>query len=92
MTPGAGPFLTQGAQLARFIKRTTTHCFIQNMKALGLVDSEKIFFYVFPIVSLGELSIAMETNLAQNLIQPFPLLNDALDKFGLDWPCCLRDI
>ena len=48
MTPGAGPFLTQGARLAGFIKRTTKHCYMQNMKALGLVVLEKIFFYVFP--------------------------------------------
>ena len=41
MTPGAGPFLTPGAWVAGFIKRTTTHCYIQNMKALGLVVSEK---------------------------------------------------
>ena len=27
MTPGAGPFLTPGAQLAGFIKRTTIHCY-----------------------------------------------------------------
>ena len=54
--PGAGPVWTPGAQLAGFIKRTTIHCYIQNMKALGLVVSEKkIFFYVFPIVSLWEL-------------------------------------
>ena len=37
MTPGAGPFLTPGAWLAGFIKRTTTHFYKQNMKALGLV-------------------------------------------------------
>ena len=43
MTPGAGPFLTPGARLAGFIKRTTIHCYTQNMKALGLVVSEKIF-------------------------------------------------
>ena len=49
MTRGAGPFLTLGAWLAGFIKRTTTHCYIQNMKALGLVVSEKkIFFMFFP--------------------------------------------
>ena len=47
MTPGAGPFLTPGAWLAGFIKKTTTHHYIQNMKALGFVVSEKkIFFYV----------------------------------------------
>ena len=31
MTPGAGPFLTPGAWLAGFIKRTTKHCYTQNM-------------------------------------------------------------
>ena len=53
MTPGAGPFLTPGTWLAGFIKRTTTHCHIQNMKALGLVVAEKIFFYVFPMTPPG---------------------------------------
>ena len=49
MTPGAGPFLTQGAWLAGFIKRTTIglHCYIQNMKALGLVVLEKKIFLCF---------------------------------------------
>ena len=41
--PMAGPVWTPGAQLAGFIKRTTIHCYTQNMKALGLVVSEKIF-------------------------------------------------
>ena len=40
---GAGPLWTPGARLAEFIKRTTIHCYTQNMKALGLVVSEKIF-------------------------------------------------
>ena len=54
--PGAGPVWTPGAPLAGFIKRTIIHCFTQNMKARGLVVSEKkIFFYVFPIVSLWEI-------------------------------------
>ena len=49
MTPGAGPFLTPVAWLAGFIKRTTTHCYIQNIKSLGLVVSEKkIFLCFFP--------------------------------------------
>ena len=39
--PGVGPVWTPGARLAGFIKRTTIHCYIQNMKALGLVVSEK---------------------------------------------------
>ena len=47
MTPGVGPFLTPGACLAGFIKRTTTYCYIHNMKALGLVVSEKKIFLCF---------------------------------------------
>ena len=34
------------------MKRTSIHCYTQNLKALGLVVSEKKIFYVFPIVSL----------------------------------------
>ena len=45
MPPGRGPVWTQGARLAGFIKRTSIHCYKQNMKALGLVVSEKIFFF-----------------------------------------------
>ena len=41
--PGAGPVLTTGARLAGFIKMNTIYCYKQNMKALGLVVSEKIF-------------------------------------------------
>ena len=52
---GAGPVWTPKARLAGFIKRTTIHCYTQNMKALGLVVLEKKIFYVFPIVSLWEL-------------------------------------
>ena len=49
MTRGAGPFWTPGASLAGFIKRTTTHCYIQNIKTLCLVVSEKkISFLCFP--------------------------------------------
>ena len=44
MTPGAGPVWTPGARLAGFIKRTTIHCYTQNVKALGLVVSEKKIF------------------------------------------------
>ena len=46
--PGAGPVWTPEARLAgfiaEFIKRSTIHCYTQNMKALGLVVSEKIFY------------------------------------------------
>ena len=52
--PGVWPVLIQGARLAGFIKRTTIHCCTQNMKALGNVVLEKIF-YVFPFVCLQEL-------------------------------------
>ena len=41
--PGAGPVWTPEARLAGFIKRNAIHCYKQNMKALGLVISEKIF-------------------------------------------------
>ena len=44
MTPGVRVIFDPGAQLAGFIKRTTIHCYAQNIKALGLVVSEKIFF------------------------------------------------
>ena len=47
LSPGQGPFLAPGARLAGFIKRTTIHCYTQNMKALGLVVSEKKIFLCF---------------------------------------------
>ena len=66
--PGEGPVWTLGARMAGLMKRTTRHCYTQNMKALGLVVSEKEDFYMFfPIVSLWELSVAMETRV---LIRP----------------------
>ena len=48
------------AWLEEFIKEITKHCYTQNIKALGLMVSEKIFL-CFPIVSQRELSVAMET-------------------------------
>ena len=51
--PGAWPIWTPGSQLAGIIKGLTKHCFTQNIKALGLMVSEKkIFFTFYPIVSL----------------------------------------
>ena len=48
--PGVGPIWTPEARLAGFIKRTTIHCYTQNIKALRLVVSEKkIFFMFFPL-------------------------------------------
>ena len=46
--PGAGPVWTPGAWLAGFMKRSTIHCYTQNMKALGLVVSEEKIFLCFP--------------------------------------------
>ena len=47
-----------GARLAGFTKRTTIHCYKQNMKALGLVVSEKkIFSSPEPSGSQGELIV-----------------------------------
>ena len=52
--PGAGPVWTPGAWLAGLLKWTATHCYIQNMKALDLVVSDrKIFFNVFPMTPPG---------------------------------------
>ena len=45
--PEAGPVWTPGAPLAGLIKRTTIHCYTQNMKALGLVVVEKKIFFMF---------------------------------------------
>ena len=41
--PRAGPVWTPRARLAEFIKRTTIHCYTQNLKALGLVVSGRFF-------------------------------------------------
>ena len=63
------------------MKRTTRHCYIQNMKALGLVVSEKKIFICFShCKSMG--AICCRGNQSSML----------LIKFGHDWPCCLRDI
>ena len=45
--PGARLVWTPGARLAGFIKRTTLHCYKQNMKALGPGVSEKKIFLCF---------------------------------------------
>ena len=52
---GAWPVCTHGALLAGFIKRITKHCYKQNIKALGIMVSEKKFFVCFPIESIWEL-------------------------------------
>ena len=45
-------FGPQAIVLAGFIKGTTSHCYAQNIKALGYVVSWKIFLYFFPTVSV----------------------------------------
>ena len=52
--PRAWPIWTPGSRLAGLIKGLTKHCFTQNIKALGFMVSEKIFFTFFPIISLWE--------------------------------------
>ena len=81
--PRGGAICDPRGMAGRIIKRTIIHCYTQNMKAMGLVVLEKIF-YAFPIASLRELYVAMETRV---LIRPgpkpnttLPLLNDSLDK------------
>ena len=51
--PRTCPVWTPGAWLAGFIKWTTIHCYRQNMKALGLVVSEKIFLCFSHCKSMG---------------------------------------
>ena len=60
-SPGAGPIWTQGARLAEFIKRTTIHCYTENESSGPCGFREEDLFMFFPIVSLWELSVAMET-------------------------------
>ena len=50
--PRVWPIWIPGSQLAGIIKGLTKHCFTQNIIALGLILSEKIFFTFFPIISL----------------------------------------
>ena len=46
--PGAWPIWTPGSRLAGIIKGLTKHCFIQNIKALGpMVSEKKIFLRCF---------------------------------------------
>ena len=52
--PGAWPIWTPGSRLAGIIKRLTKHCFTQNIKALGLMVSETIFFMFFPIMEAND--------------------------------------
>ena len=44
--PGVWPIWTPGSRLAGIIKGLTQHCFTQNIKALGLMVSEKKIFFL----------------------------------------------
>ena len=52
-SPGWGLYGPHGQDLAGFIMRMTIHCYTQNMKALGLVVTEKKIFKVFPMTPSG---------------------------------------
>ena len=47
MTPQAGPFLDQVLSFEQMWKKSTRWCYIPNIKALGLVVSEKKSFNFF---------------------------------------------
>ena len=50
--PGAWPIWILASRLAGIIKGLTKHCFTQNIKALGLMVSEKKIGFTFcPIIS-----------------------------------------
>ena len=87
--PGAGPVWTPGAQLAGFIKRTTIHCYTQNMKALGLVVSGKKIVYVFPMTPPGRARIDPRGTVCRIYKEDhFTLLRT---KYGSSGPCGFGD-
>ena len=45
--PRGGAIFDSRGMVAGFIKRTTTHCYLKNIKALGLAVSEKKIFLCF---------------------------------------------
>ena len=64
-TPRAWPIWIKGSRFVGIIKGLTKHCFTQNIKALGLMVSEKkIFLHFFPIISLWR---PMTTRVVANL-------------------------
>ena len=88
--PRAWPIWAPGTRLAGFMKGITYHCYTQNIKALGLIVSEKKIFYVFPIITLWELSVAMETRVS--IFGPKPNATFPTPQwFGFDWPSDFRE-
>ena len=51
--PGVSPIWTPGSGLAGIMKGLTKHCYTQNIKALGLMVSEKIFLCFFLLQVYG---------------------------------------
>ena len=51
--PGVWPVWAPGAWLAGFMYVTTKQCYILNMKAMGLMISEKIFLCFSHYISMG---------------------------------------
>ena len=72
-TPWVGPVWTPRGTVGRIYKEdhyTLLHTKYESSEPCGF--GEEDFFYVFPIVSLWELSVAMETRV---LIRPGPKPN-----------------
>ena len=69
MTPGAGPFLASGLLFEQTWQRSTRWCYIPNIKALGLVVSDKKIFSHFPYISyVKHLTPGAEPFLAPGLL------------------------
>ena len=77
---------TPVAKLAGFMKGTTKHCYMQNIKTLKALWFQRRIFLVSPIVSPWELvCVAMETtiffyNLLKNQMHSILQPNDGLHK------------
>ena len=95
--PGVGPVLIPGTWLAGLVKKRTIYCYTQNMKALGLVVSEKIYLF-FPNVSLLDfllffVSIKGLCELMTPWVEPFlPQGHDLQDLYKAPHKCCIPNI
>ena len=75
-TPGAWPNLIPGALLAKLL---AGHCHIPNIKAMGLVISEKKSFDFSSIKTyMLPWQPEFQPDLPKNNMQPFPLPSDAV--------------
>ena len=92
---GACQIWTPGTCLAGFIKGITKHCYTQNIKALGLIVSEKKILFMFPSKSQLELSVAIGTRVLirsgpNAAFPPTPIMFQI--EFGCDRPTGCGDI